>query len=122
MLTATSYFENLDRLLAISPQQLLSFGSTQSYVRTLGSYETNFELTELHYTIIDVGGAKAERKKWPYHFKGVQCLVFVVSLNTYDACVYEDPNSVCKWLASTCHYTICDRMEETDWSLTESNG
>lgn len=65
-----------------------------TYVKTTGIAETSFEMGHLNFSMMDVGGALSERKKWRYCFDGVQCLLFVVALSGYDQCLKEDENRV----------------------------
>jgi len=54
-------------------------------VKTTGIHETYFESHRMRYRVYDIGGDRAERKKWPYAFEEeVDCLVFVASLAAYD--------------------------------------
>ena len=63
-------------------------------LRTTGVIETSFKMGHLNLHMMDVGGARAERKKWIHCFDGVQCLLFVVALSGYDQCLMEDLNMV----------------------------
>jgi hypothetical protein len=59
------------------------------YIPTKGIYEytneTNFLIEEIPFNIIDVGGNKAERKKWIYCLeKTIQAVLFVASLSEFD--------------------------------------
>jgi guanine nucleotide-binding protein G(i) subunit alpha len=40
--------------------------------------------------IVDVGGQRSERRKWPSFYEGVTALMFVCSLNEFDQKCYED--------------------------------
>jgi guanine nucleotide-binding protein subunit alpha, other len=59
-------------------------------LRTTGITETLFELRELTFRMMDVGGQRSERKKWIHCFEGVQCLLFLAALSGYDQCLVED--------------------------------
>lgn len=56
-----------------------------AYVKTTGIHETYLESPHVKYRVYDIGGDRAERKKWPYVLEGVDCLVFIASLAVYDA-------------------------------------
>ena len=54
-------------------------------IRTTGmityEYEIHPKSAEIH--IIDVGGARNERKKWIHHFSGIHSIIYVAALNHY---------------------------------------
>lgn len=62
--------------------------------RTTGITETVFESLRIQYHVLDPGGTRSERKKWHRVFDDVHCLIFVVSLSAYDACMVEDRTAV----------------------------
>ena len=62
-------------------------------LRTTGITETVFELQQLTFRMMDVGGQRSERKKWIHCFEGVQCLLFMAALSGYDQCLVEDVNA-----------------------------
>jgi len=45
-----------------------------------------------YYQIVDVGGQRAERRKWMQCFDEVLSVLFVVALSGYDQKLYEDVN------------------------------
>lgn len=63
-------------------------------LRTTGITETLFEMRDVNFRMMDVGGQRSERKKWIHCFEGVQCLLFMVALSGYDQCLVEDQNAV----------------------------
>lgn len=65
-----------------------------SRLRTTGITETLFELGQINFRMMDVGGQRSERKKWIHCFEGVQCLLFMVALSGYDQCLVEDQTAV----------------------------
>ncbi|CAG7994005.1 unnamed protein product [Penicillium salamii] len=87
------FFESLDRIFAPGwlpdNQDML-----QARLRTTGITETLFELGQMNFRMMDVGGQRSERKKWIHCFEGVQCLLFMVALSGYDQCLVEDQNAV----------------------------
>lgn len=89
----TSFYESLDRIFAPGwlpdNQDML-----QARLRTTGITETLFELGQMNFRMMDVGGQRSERKKWIHCFEGVQCLLFMVALSGYDQCLVEDQNAV----------------------------
>lgn len=71
-------------------------------LRTTGITETLFELGQLNFRMMDVGGQRSERKKWIHCFEGVQCLLFMVALSGYDQSLLEDQNAVSDKLEWLC--------------------
>eukprot|EP01083_Nonionella_stella_P013753 38683_1 len=60
------------------------------YYQTGGVIEQKFEMKGNLFHIFDVGGRKAERKKWIHCFELVTAVIFVVSLSGYDEVLWED--------------------------------
>jgi len=60
--------------------------------RTTGIHETEFDVNELHFRMVDVGGQRSERKKWAHCFQDVTAIIFCVAMNEYDMKLYEDEN------------------------------
>ena len=63
-------------------------------LRTTGISETIFELGNLTYKMVDVGGQRSERKKWIHVFDNVQVVLFLVAISGYDHVLVEDRNGV----------------------------
>lgn len=86
------YFQNIERMFDAewipTDQDML-----HARLRTTGITETVFELKELTFRMMDVGGQRSERKKWIHCFEGVQCLLFMAALSGYDQCLVEDVNA-----------------------------
>lgn len=86
------YFQNLDRLFdpdwLPNDQDML-----HARLRTTGITETFFDLKEMTFRMMDVGGQRSERKKWIHCFEGVQCLLFLAALSGYDQSLIEDVNA-----------------------------
>ncbi|EDN08496.1 guanine nucleotide-binding protein alpha-2 subunit [Histoplasma mississippiense (nom. inval.)] len=86
------YFKSLERVFAPgwlpNNQDML-----HSRLRTTGITETLFELGQINFRMMDVGGQRSERKKWIHCFEGVQCLLFMVAMSGYDQCLVEDQNA-----------------------------
>ncbi|ETN97338.1 G Protein, Alpha subunit family member (gpa-3), partial [Reticulomyxa filosa] len=53
----------------------------------------SFVVKDNTFEVYDVGGQRSERQKWIHCFDGVNAVLFVVSLSSYDQMLYED-NSV----------------------------
>lgn len=86
------YFQDLDRLFdpdwLPNDQDML-----HARLRTTGITETYFDLKEMAFRMMDVGGQRSERKKWIHCFEGVQCLLFMAALSGYDQSLIEDVNA-----------------------------
>ena len=52
--------------------------------RTTGITENILVLNEIAYRIYDVGGHKAERRKWIHCFENVEIIIFCVDISGYD--------------------------------------
>lgn len=60
--------------------------------RTTGIVETRLNVVDNQYTIFDVGGQRAERKKWLHCFDEARCLIFVAGSSGFDEPLLEDPD------------------------------
>ena len=47
--------------------------------------------------IVDVGGARSERRKWIQCFNDVRAVLFVCALSGYDMTLFEDGKTVGLW-------------------------
>jgi GTPase SAR1 family protein len=87
--SAQYFLDQLDRIGAAdylpNEQDVL-----RSRVVTTSIVEVNFELRDINFRLIDVGGQRSERRKWIHCFEGVNALLFVVALSEYDQSLYED--------------------------------
>lgn len=93
VLTIPSFFQDIDRLFQKdflpTDQDIL-----RTRLRTTGISETIFELGNLTYKMVDVGGQRSERKKWIHVFDNVQVVLFLVAISGYDHVLVEDRNGV----------------------------
>jgi len=112
--SAAYYFTNIDRIATPgyvpSEQDVL-----RSRAKTTGIIETEFDMNDAHFRLVDVGGQRSERKKWMHCFQDVTAVIFCVALSEYDLKLYEDDSTnrmseslrlfkeVCnnKWFVST---------------------
>jgi len=58
--------------------------------RTTGIVTTEFDQGVIHWSVVDVGGQRSERKKWMHVFDDVKAVVFVVNLSGYNSVLFED--------------------------------
>ncbi|KAK4051514.1 guanine nucleotide-binding protein subunit alpha [Microbotryomycetes sp. JL221] len=59
-------------------------------VRTTGIQERTFMLGKQRLRMFDMGGQRAERRKWISVFDGCNVLLFLVAISEYDQTLYED--------------------------------
>jgi len=87
------YFDDIDRISADgyvpNEEDILKSRATTS-----GIYETEFDIQEAHFRMIDVGGQRTERKKWIHCFEGVTAVLFCVSMSEYDQYLLEDEETM----------------------------
>ncbi|KAL5640672.1 hypothetical protein ACGC1H_001228 [Rhizoctonia solani] len=103
----TSFFGDLPRVF-----QRDYVPTTQDIIRcraqTTGITETVFKLRGQQLHLIDVGGQRSERRKWIHCFQDVTTILFLVSLNGYDQCLFEDSNANRMQDAMAIWTSICD--------------
>eukprot|EP00013_Stygamoeba_regulata_P024678 CAMPEP_0177654268 /NCGR_PEP_ID=MMETSP0447-20121125/14224_1 /TAXON_ID=0 /ORGANISM="Stygamoeba regulata, Strain BSH-02190019" /LENGTH=356 /DNA_ID=CAMNT_0019157871 /DNA_START=45 /DNA_END=1115 /DNA_ORIENTATION=+ len=87
--SAAYFFDNIDRIaqpnFVPTEQDVL-----RSRARTTGITEIAFDLQDVHFRMVDVGGQRSERKKWIHCFQDVTALIFCVAMSEYDLKLYED--------------------------------
>ncbi|XP_057673270.1 guanine nucleotide-binding protein G(o) subunit alpha-like [Corythoichthys intestinalis] len=87
--SALYFFENMSRIIApnYSPteQDVL-----RVRVRTCGIIETQFQVDDIVFRLYDVGGQRSVHRKWLRCFDGIQAVLFIVALSSYDATLPED--------------------------------
>ena len=90
-----SYLAHLDRIFAVdyvpSTQDILCYSTLTS-----GITKTVFEgdQSESSYHVIDLGGSRAEQRKWIRAFHHVSVLIFIVPVDGYARCLPEDETRV----------------------------
>jgi len=53
-------------------------------LRTTGIVEKEFLINESHFTFVDVGGQRTERRKWIHCFEGVTAIIFMTAISEYN--------------------------------------
>merc|ERR1712110_409019 len=59
-------------------------------VPTTGIIEYPFDLEEIRFRMVDVGGQRSERRKWIHCFEDVSSIIFIASLAEYNLSLVED--------------------------------
>uniref|UniRef100_A0A3Q2V8R6 Guanine nucleotide-binding protein subunit alpha n=1 Tax=Haplochromis burtoni TaxID=8153 RepID=A0A3Q2V8R6_HAPBU len=70
-------------------------------VPTTGIIEYPFNLENIIFRMVDVGGQRSERRKWIHCFENVTSIMFLVALSEYDQVLVESDNEV----RQTCNFT-----------------
>ncbi|XP_010174431.2 guanine nucleotide-binding protein subunit alpha-14 [Antrostomus carolinensis] len=89
--SAKYYLTDLDRIA------VPSFVPTQQdilrvRVPTTGIIEYLFDLENIIFRMVDVGGQRSERRKWIHCFESVTSIIFLVALSEYDQVLAECDN------------------------------
>ncbi|XP_044258323.1 G protein alpha q subunit isoform X4 [Tribolium madens] len=89
--SAKYYLQEIDRVAA--PDYL---PTEQDILRvrvpTTGIIEYPFDLDEIRFRMVDVGGQRSERRKWIHCFENVTSIIFLVALSEYDQILFESEN------------------------------
>jgi len=89
--SAKYYLSDLDRIA--EPDYL---PTQQDILRvrvpTTGIIEYPFDLEEIRFRMVDVGGQRSERRKWIHCFENVTSIIFLVALSEYDQILFESEN------------------------------
>ncbi|KAK4049959.1 guanine nucleotide-binding protein subunit alpha [Microbotryomycetes sp. JL201] len=87
--SADYYFDNVARTMGTSyiptDQDII-----RARVRTTGIQERTLTLGKQRLRLFDMGGQRAERRKWISVFDGCNVLLFLVAISEYDQMLYED--------------------------------
>ncbi|XP_075267005.1 guanine nucleotide-binding protein subunit alpha-14 isoform X1 [Opisthocomus hoazin] len=89
--SAKYYLTDLDRIampsFVPSQQDIL-----RVRVPTTGIIEYPFDLENIIFRMVDVGGQRSERRKWIHCFESVTSIIFLVALSEYDQVLAECDN------------------------------
>lgn len=87
--TADYFFTNVERIskedYIPTPEDIL-----RARVRSTGIEEAQFCFESLTLTVVDVGGQRAERRKWIHCFNNVHVVLFCAAISAYDQTLRED--------------------------------
>jgi len=61
-------------------------------IPTTGIIEYPFDLDQIMFRMVDVGGQRSERRKWIHCFENVTSIMFLVALSEYDQVLVEANN------------------------------
>uniref|UniRef100_A0A6B2L9J7 Uncharacterized protein n=1 Tax=Arcella intermedia TaxID=1963864 RepID=A0A6B2L9J7_9EUKA len=85
------YWENVERIA--SPEFLPTVEDIlHSRAKTSGVQTINFVIEKVHFEVVDVGGQRAERRKWLHCFDNVTAVLFLAAIDEYDMVLEEDEN------------------------------
>jgi len=87
--SAEYYFTDIERI-AVDNYLPTVQDVLRSRAKTTGIIETEFEVEKIHFTLVDVGGQRSERRKWMHCFQDVTAVIFCVAMSEYDLKLYED--------------------------------
>jgi len=88
--TADYFFNNIDRFMDTA--FLPTFDDIlRVRVRSTGIEEAVFTFDKRTFRFVDVGGQRAERRKWVHCFDGVAAVLYCACLSGYDLPLREDP-------------------------------
>ncbi|KAJ3437149.1 guanine nucleotide-binding protein g(o) subunit alpha [Anaeramoeba flamelloides] len=59
-------------------------------IPTTGVSSVEFEVNNLPWYVVDVGGQRSERRKWIHQFDDVNLVIYVTAISEFDQKLYED--------------------------------
>jgi GTPase SAR1 family protein len=89
--TTPYFFDNIDRISKESykPNQ---DDILRAKLKTTGISEVKFVVGDTEFTLVDVGGQRAERRKWLHCFDGINGVIYLAALDEYNMTLQEDHN------------------------------
>jgi len=110
------YFDDLDRITAEgyipSEEDILKSRAT-----TTGIHETEFDIEDAHFKMIDVGGQRTERRKWVHCFDNVTAVLFCVAMSEYDQVLFEDADTMRMHESLKLFKEVCDSTWFVDTAI-----
>ncbi|KAM7166690.1 guanine nucleotide-binding protein subunit alpha-14 [Macrochelys suwanniensis] len=89
--SAKYYLTDIDRI-ALPPFVPTQQDILRVRVPTTGIIEYPFDLENIIFRMVDVGGQRSERRKWIHCFESVTSIIFLVALSEYDQVLAECDN------------------------------
>lgn len=90
--SAKYFLDELDRI--VEPEFLPTDQDiVRTRVPTSGVHEYLFNLQNIAYKMVDVGGQRSERRKWIHCFENVTSIIFLAALSEYDQVLAESNKS-----------------------------
>lgn len=87
--SAAYYFNNISKFS--NPDYLCSdLDILNGRIKTTGITETNFNIKNFRFKVLDAGGQRSERKKWIHCFENITAVLFVLAISEYDQMLFED--------------------------------
>ncbi|KAM4719583.1 guanine nucleotide-binding protein subunit alpha-14-like [Anableps anableps] len=86
--SAKYYLSDIDRITAPGYIPTLQ-DILRVRVPTTAIVEYPFDMKEVIFRMVDVGGQRSQRKKWIHCFEDVTSVIFLAALNEYDQVLYE---------------------------------
>jgi GTPase SAR1 family protein len=87
--SAVYFFENVDRIGSAEYTPTRD-DILRARLRTSGIVERTFNIQNVNFKFLDVGGQRNERRKWIHCFDQVTAIIFMTAVSEYDQCLYED--------------------------------
>ncbi|XP_074547106.1 guanine nucleotide-binding protein subunit alpha-14-like [Halichoeres trimaculatus] len=88
--SAKYYLSDLDRIM--SPSFIPTLQDVlRVRVPTTGIIEYPFEIKNVIFRMVDVGGQRSERRKWLHCFENVTSIIYLTALSEYDQVLIESP-------------------------------
>jgi len=86
---ARYFFDNIDRINEekYSPTR---DDILRARLRSTGIVEQVFNINNVNFKLLDVGGQRNERRKWFHSFEGVTSIIFVTAISEFDQLAFED--------------------------------
>ncbi|XP_066224046.1 guanine nucleotide-binding protein subunit alpha-14 [Saccopteryx leptura] len=89
--SAKYYLADIDRI-AVTSYVPTQQDVLRVRVPTTGIIEYPFDLENIIFRMVDVGGQRSERRKWIHCFESVTSIIFLVALSEYDQVLAESDN------------------------------